>query len=274
MAMELCTIVPTSMLDSIKKERYHMVLAHLVGEDAEYTKFFQSLHHRQNVSVYGPVEEHYKILDNSVIEGNQVSIEELCEKAALIDAQEIILPDVLCNQTATLKASYDAYLYVKKHYPWLNVMAVPQGNNLSEWAFCAREMMNWDVQSIGVPKLLTRMDGQHARLFALQTMISLGNYHPKNVDIHLLGCGETPLELYVISEAERAGLIPLVRSCDSAIAYVYSKAGKYIEDGERPTDVNIAFDDKPCENMELFNLNVKAWHAAVKEQGKVINLFK
>jgi len=255
-----------------------MVLAHLVGTDKTYTDFFKNLEYKEpHYGIVTSYPKHYKILDNSVIEGQQVSIEELCKKAVMIDAQEIILPDVLKDSKATLKTSYEAYLYVKQHYPWLNMMAVPQGKDLTDWSVCAREMLRWDIQAIGVPKLLTKDNGLNARIFALQSLITIGDWnHQGPADVHLLGCGETPLELTLISNLIRSETIPdMVRSCDSAIAYVYSKAGKLISEGARPANVNIDFSDVLDDaHIEIFNTNYKLWQNSIKqEQPKIINLF-
>ena len=105
--MELATILPTRYLHMTTGDHVHMALAHLVGVDEEYTNHFKRLDKETN----------YLILDNSVIEDAQQTIEQVCEKAVAIGAHEIILIDKFKDMAGTLDASFDSLKYVREHYP-------------------------------------------------------------------------------------------------------------------------------------------------------------
>lgn len=263
--MKLATILPTAYLNMTENDDYHMALAHLVGKDMEYTKHFKELNKLTN----------YVILDNSVIENAQQTIESVCRKADEIGAQEIILIDKFKDMAGTLDSSFESLTFVRTFFPHLKVMAVPQGETMDQWMECAAEMLDWNIDTLGIPKVLTSIGGRDARLHALQLLKPIIDAHRatgKNIDIHLLGCWESPLELTMIAQAEKQKLIPEVRGCDSAIAYVYSKAGILIGTDARP-EGPVDFGGKVDEPLLLTD-NITLWHQSVTlKRDKVINLF-
>lgn len=246
--MKAATIVPVEYLDLIRDEDYHMCLAHLIEKDAEYTKFYAEI---------GRAEGKYLIMDNGVIEGNPRPIEEIVRKAILVGADEIVLPDVFRDMNATLELSYEALQYVKMDFPNLKVMAVPQGNSLNEWLDCAMAMIDWDIDCIGVPKVLVHLGGRDGRLEVLER---LGN-RLRGLEIHLLGCWQTPLEVLLIDKYVKEGLIRPVRGVDSAIAYVYAREGESITDMDRPNSMAINFSDDQTDR-DLLIRNIAAWKDA------------
>jgi len=244
--MKFATILPTAYLYLIDGKPYHMALAHLIGKDAAYTNFYKKQADTGS----------YVILDNGVIEGEQQSIEQLCRKAAMIHASEIILPDTFLNCSETLDKSYDALGYVKKYFPNLKVMVVPQGKTLEEWSECVDIMLTWPVDTIGIPKVLTTMGGRDARLEELKRL----GYKLRGLNIHLLGCWDNPLECTMIAKAEQQGDILPIRGVDSAIAYVYAREKMLITQGPRPSG-EINFKAKDADNTCL-EANIAIWEAA------------
>jgi len=260
--MRLATIVPTKYLDRAASGNYFMALAHLVGKDEVYTEFFKSKAMEDNA---------YVILDNGVIEGDQRGIEEIVRKANLIGASEIILPDVFLNSSATLDSTAAALEYVKFYAPELRVMGVPQGTTLQEWIECAEMMLTMDIDTIGIPKVLTSFAGRDARLTAITMLGNTCTRLLKYTDIHLLGCWDTPIELTMIQAAVNSGAIKEVRGCDSAIAYVYSAAGQIISNGPRPTGpVDFA---STQEIGEILETNMRIWRASVDPREKGVASF-
>lgn len=260
--MKLATILPTHYLDMIEGNTYHMALAHLVGKDKEYTDFY-----RRQVDVFNS----FVIMDNGVIEGEQQSIEAICKKAELIHASEIILPDVFMGCDATLDSTHAAMEYVKKNYPHLKMMGVPQGKDIDEWVNCAEVMLDWDIDSIGIPKVLTKLEGRDARLQALAILNECYPKQMKTVEVHLLGCWENPIELAMIAKAEQQGDISPVRGCDSAIAYVYARDNMLITQGPRPSG-EIHFDAKDADR-ECLKSNIEIWEESVNlNRGNVTKL--
>jgi hypothetical protein len=265
MNMQLATILPTAYLHLIDGQPYHMALAHLIGKDIEYTEFY-----KRQVDKGA-----YVILDNGVIEGDQQSIEDICERAELIGAQEIILPDVFLNMAETLDKSFEAFQYVKQNYPNLKIMAVAQGETLTEWLECAEELITWDIDCLGVPKVLVKLGGRDARLQVLATLKDTILRRQKSttnkLDIHLLGCWETPLELTMAAKAEQTKQIPTIRGCDSAIAYVYTHNGLLISEDERPSGA-VDFANTNAD-IELLTKNIHIWEQSIiLNRGKVIEL--
>jgi hypothetical protein len=263
--MKLATILPTKFLSYTKEDDYHMALAHLVGKDAEYTEFYKK------VAADGA----YVILDNGVIEGDQQDIATICERAKSIGASEIILPDVFKNMGETLDASFEALQFVRKFYPELKIMAVPQGLTVAEWVECAEEMLTWEIDAIGVPKVLVHLDGRDARLHAIASItktLKVLRAKGKEVAVHLLGCWTTPLELTIIEMAARSGTIYPVRGCDSSLPYVYTIKGLKIDEDDRP---NMAMDFEHLDiDEELLAENIKLWKKSVTvKKDKVINIF-
>lgn len=249
--MKLATILPTKYLHLIKDRPYHMALAHLIGKDKEYTDFYKDM------STKG----HYVILDNGVIEGDQQDIETICNKAMLIGASEIILPDVFLDCESTISSTYNALEYVKTNYPTLKVMAVPQGRTMDEWIKCAATLTAMNIDAIGVPKVLTKLCGAHARLHAIRTIHEAIGIDLSNIEIHLLGCWACPLELTAIEKAVQQGIIPEVRGCDSAIAYAYAREDKLINISARPEGSIDFSDTKTAEDSVLQNIAI--WESSV-----------
>lgn len=258
--MQIATILPQNYLHLTKKDTYHMCLAHLLcreGMDA-YTEFFMTR-----------PESDYVIMDNGVIEGDPRPIEELIEKAAKVNASEMILPDVFRNKEQTLNAIEDAMRKMPEHHPKL--MAVPQGNTMSEWLDCASEIVgNYrQIDTVGIPKVLVDIAGRDGRIFALA---ELQKRCPiiKHKEIHLLGCWKTPLEILMVDKASRQGFIPKVRGVDSALPYVYTRAHMLMDSDDRPDSNPINFQDgtfsldgvQEKEYVSLLKKNIKLWRKA------------
>jgi hypothetical protein len=255
--MKAATILPTRYLHIIKDRDYHMALAHLIGKDKEYTDFYTER-----------AKDGFVMLDNGVIEtGTPMPIATLVRKAGEIGANEIILPDVFKKSDETLEAIYDAMDYVQGHAPWLNVMAVPQGDAWEEWCNCAQAIIaEFPVHTIGIPKVLTQIGGRDARLNAIR------QFHENltEVDIHLLGCWSNPLELTMIEMEARKNNWTNVRGCDSAIAYVYAREGILISAAPRPTG-EIHFDAQDAD-MDRLLRNIYIWEEACNPRPDIFTL--
>lgn len=257
--MKLATILPTHYLQLAKDDEMHMALAHLIGKDEEYTNFF-----KERAS-----EGKYVILDNGVVEtGKPVSIEELVAKAKMIGASELIIPDHFMNGEATMESAIENVPYVRKHAPTLKIMVVPQGETIEEWLYFAKEIIQMDIDTIGIPKVLTKLGGRDARL---EVLADLG-HSLRGLAIHLLGCWENPLELKLIAKAVSTGQILPVRSCDSAIAYAYARENMSITSGERPTGA-IDFSAKDASIDKLLH-NIMIWEDSVKLDKEKITVLK
>lgn len=256
--MQMASIVPQNFLELAAEAEFHMALAHLIGETGyeKYTEFFKN---RKANS--------FCILDNGVIEGSPMPIEVILEKATMINADEIVLPDVYKDADKTFLMIDEAIKYIEQKYGDVDqcpfrLMAVPQGDTNESWLACAERIISCfthKIDTIGIPKhLIDTCSQRDARLLAIS---DLHDECPQltNYDIHLLGCWKTPLEVLTIAKASEQGIIPCVRSCDSAIPYVYARNGLRFSDDDRPDKDPINFEKGYC-NETLLAYNILAWN--------------
>lgn len=254
--MKLASIVPQNYLHMTAESDFHMALAHLVAQPGykPYTEFFKN---RKEGS--------FCILDNGVIEGSPMPIEVIIDRALYIGADEIVLPDAYKNAAMTIKMVDRAIKALIKHFgdhQWpFKLMVVPQGDSEESWLECAKLLLyeyGEYIDTIGIPKHLIDTTGvRDARLYAISNLadeVDLEGY-----EIHLLGCWKTPLEVLTIAKASEQGIIPKVRSCDSAIPYVYARHGLRFSDDDRPDKDPIDFQKGYCNEM-LLMYNILAWN--------------
>lgn len=217
-------IVPPAHYKDIVEEDFHMCLAHLVLESPEYREYYEGLSLIEGVHV---------LMDNGAAEDSQLSNEELIETFKMINPTEIVLPDVLCNCSATIVKTFD---FLNKYADKLDYqfMAVPQGATFTEWLICARTFVqDKRINSIGVSKFLnmrttTNPWVRYEACIELEKLIE--EYGRDDLKIHLLGCDEGPTIVGHI-----ANKFPFVRSCDTAFAYLAAQAGWTIAPGvQRP----------------------------------------
>lgn len=196
--MYLINIYPLGNLENEYHQNMHMFLTHMVEKYPAYVSVAQSV-------------PGYKILDNSLIElGGSVSIQRVVNAARLIEADEIILPDVFQNGPETLKAVDKALeeldkIYPNGQYPF-KLQAVAQGATIEEWYQCYTGLQrNPMVDVIGIPKILAKMHPQ-GRPYFVNELCSLGTK-----EHHLLGMW------YSMSEIGEYTRPDLIRSCDTVL---------------------------------------------------------
>lgn len=200
-----------------------MCLAQFVGISDVYTDFYKKM----------KAEGKYVVLDNGEAENMQLTLEALLDKICMIHPSEVILPDTLFDSTATINKSIAAYdaLSNKLTTMGIRIMVVPQGKTVEEWFQCAKILIDEiKVDTIGIPKLLVKTENDlYARAKAVSLVRSI-NMH--DIEIHLLGCSETPKIIKAIKETAPN----IVRGCDSSFAYLCADAGiDIIESTRRPS---------------------------------------
>lgn len=209
--MRYAHIVPTVYLERFDKyNTMHLVLAQHIGKDYEYTEFYRR-------------SEKYKILDNGAYENKYpVSIEELIEKACLIRADEIIIPDVFMECVETLKLLESSLNYIRKHnFHHFKLMVAPQGKTNAEYMKCLGVMQDIkEVNVIGLSflvvaqcfKEITACETVLPNRQMLTKLIDLLGFH--NKEYHLLGLGNC-------KELEYQKQYPWIRGGDSSSAFVH-----------------------------------------------------
>lgn len=216
-AIELAAIPPVHYLDTIKSQKYHLLLPELLVHNDMYKKFY----------IDKPVNS-YRILDNGAAERQQYNIMELDLIAKTWVVDEVAMPDVLGNSIATVEASSNAIEYLSDHYgsqgingPGYRVGIVAQGKNFEEATQCIDMLMNRHGHRIGViyiPRLLVTPTNREIRLEIAQY---IKEKYPQ-IDIHLFGmCQAFPGELAVIAPYGN----DLIRSIDTSAPYTYAVRG-------------------------------------------------
>ncbi len=130
--------------------------------------------------------EQFIIMDNGVIElGHALPVTEVIEAANLIDADCIIIPDVLGDFVGTQKLVVSQSSVLRNSgFP---LMKLPQGKNLTELISCADWMRSYlpvpkgDPDYWGVPRWISNKLGTRA---SMVYYIGMRDPDPK---IHLLG---------------------------------------------------------------------------------------
>lgn len=163
------------------------ILPHKLINDENYKNYYVN-----------KLDDVYKILDNSVFElGESLNPHILFNWAALVNAHEIIIPDVYGDMKKTLRAMED-FLDEKESNRY-NLMAVPQGKNQEELIMCLHVMVkNPRIYSIGFNKLWDRKTWEG---YIQQTV--------KYKQVHLLGTNK--LSDWVL------GCADIIRSADSRV---------------------------------------------------------
>lgn len=259
--MKVATILPQNYLYLTQKDSYFMCLGNLIGESGmeNYTNFFKSR------AAAGK----FVIMDNGVIEGNPRPFVELINKAKVVGASEIVVPDVFQNKDATLASIREANTLLKRCPEMDSVrrMYVPQGSTMEEWFECAEEIINKHSginDTIGIPKVLVTMGGRDARIAAIK---KLDEMYPcfKHRYVHLLGCWTTPLEITMADKASVCGEIHPIRGVDSAIPFVFARAGMKLDHDDRPDKNPINFEHSEVA-LPLLKHNISLWRKAANSK--------
>jgi len=183
---------------------------------------------------------YFKILDNGAAEGERVDADRLLECAKLINANEIIIPDVMLDAEKTIKLLKEFMSTVsereKYEYSW---MAVIQGKTPEEWINCYKTYINTQeiyrfVNTFGVPKSVAEtfkeITGKTSisenRPHALTQLLLRDNMFFIR-QFHLLGLGH-PSELPMLPRR-------VVRSVDTSLPFLFGKQRKQLKFHTRDT---------------------------------------
>lgn len=251
--MYAATIVPEKFLPLTEGDEFYMALAHLIDGDNPYTAFYKKM------SDLGS----YVLMDNGAAENAQLNtIEDILKRADMIGASEVVLPDHLMDKDETLRKTQGALKWLKANnrqhdFDW---MAVPQGRDLGAWRYCLINLLDMDMEdklinSIGISKFLSLNLEPMARLAAVEMALELFEVYDRNIAIHLLGCAYDPAEIAHINQKYPGK----IRSCDSAIAYVYAQRGLVLSSDTNRPQYEIEFLADHDIDMALFINNIQLW---------------
>lgn len=199
--MFFAPIVPIPMLHLIEDSQYHMALAPLCDSSTDYSMF------------YGSVVGHL-ILDNGIVEGDPVQPEDLLALAYVLDADEIIAPDVYNDMQGTLDKLY-AFMKIARNF---KVMAVLHARTWEEFEKILQQSLQLGVSALALPRVMTTSLGGSARLIAAELI-----REKSDLPIHALGSTHRLLEGLDLAKQG------IVRGIDSSAPVVLGLKGQGLQ---------------------------------------------
>ena len=175
--MKAALIWPTSLLEEYGATTdYHLVLTHLVLSDEKYREYYKARRAAGD----------WIIVDNGVYEDETASFERLLEAVKVLDAQEVVAPDVLWDYNKTVTLTWNFLPLVP---PSVSVMAVPQADNLEDYWRCYQTFdQDPRISTVGITKAVQRFTN---RLEVIKTIHQIAmSYEMK--PHHLLGAVVDP----------------------------------------------------------------------------------
>jgi hypothetical protein len=213
--MKLAVIAPPEYLSEVHYARlsYHMALGQELIRNVAYCDWYRWRHNHGD----------FIIVDNGAAEpgDERIPFENVLEAAEYVHADEVILPDVLYDSSATIACTTDSS--VLSNIPLRNRMVVPQGTCFEEWIECFEGIAERiQFRSIGVAKHLekTAKGGRAAIIRWLRN-----TRWTETVDIHLLGIWADPVTEITRASAAYHG----IRGIDSAAAIAYAQHGLSVD---------------------------------------------
>lgn len=235
--MKAAFIPPISALDRFGNGGFHLLLSHLM-ETKHYREHYKR--ERKNGA--------YLVLDNSAHEHKVgTDPDTLMLQAAMLNAQEVVVPDALDNADDTIERALQAHEawhegpYGAAHDLAPALMYVPQGATYEDWQFCLANLVRIHLFSakryhlrrdfvIGISKDYEVWDGGLMRLLdedVLPLRLDLFQQGIK-MNVHMLGWGR---DLWALEDI--AAKHKWIRSTDSAKPFVYAldywNLGSYLE---------------------------------------------
>lgn len=236
--MKAALIPPIPALKRFGQGDFHLLLSHLLT-DPRYKRHY----------IVQRMKGAYLVLDNSAHEFSAgESAEKLLVQATEIEAQELVVPDVLEDMEATVEGTLKAWeawhdsITFKIHNP--SLMYVPQGETEEAWALCLREQVRIHLYMtkrrnlrrdfvIGLSKDYEKWEGGLSHLIGMYLIPTMSNCATVgiNVQLHLLGWGR---DLWALGDLARS--YPWIRSTDSAKPFVYALAKIALDPLEVPPE--------------------------------------
>lgn len=164
-------------------------------------------------------EGEYRIFDNGVAEGLSIPWSSILRAALEVDADEVVLPDVMCSRTGTLDAS--AAAASKFQAPQgVRYAGVVQGQNFSEWQACLNAYVYHpqfkDVQTLMFPRCMNTSAQPRMRFHFVSAYVASPMYddhlaHKPDLQIHCLGASSWIKEVIMLASLKQ------IRSIDTCM---------------------------------------------------------
>jgi hypothetical protein len=215
--MKVALIAPRSLLTTIgHMTQYHMILPeHL--DDAKYERHWNT--------VTG-----YRILDNGIAEGRQVTPMRLYTWAYHFKADEVVVPDTMGRGGDTMEKvrayEQEVFRMVPKWAERIKHMVVAQGVIMSDVFRCIEYYLGLDwVNTIAFPRCLQSF-GQDARLEILESWGK--DIRAAGKEIHCLGSTQ---DLSEVKTLERE-FGDIIRGIDTCMPIDIARAGVSLSQGD------------------------------------------
>jgi len=215
--MKLALIPPISLRHTAVQSRYHLVLPQLLEARDEYFAMYYT--------IAKEIPGNFIILDNGEAEGAQVDFETLISYAAELDADEVVLPDVMKDAQRTIHR-IEEFLQWYDNSEWgggrrRNFMFVAQGTTYEEVQSMMGEVMedkemSKNISAVGIPRhLVETLNDNQARVelaYYFHERYSNSDYAP--VAIHFLGA--SPVYVEEVGDLQSIGI---GRGMDTSLPY-------------------------------------------------------
>ena len=217
--MRAALIPPKGYFHTALRSDYHLALAQI--RDPEYTALYAN---RKS--------SHYLILDNGAAEGEPVRDSTLVARAEQLGADEIVVPDVMGDASATVERARQ-FLEIKDDLRRYKLMGVVQSQgSLGEVIRCIQAFDEMPITTLGIPRHLVDKD----KYFRYNVLNYLRGFnYDKRFEVHLLGTNpKWPAEICTIADIH-----PWVRGVDTSLPYNYAIAGKRLDGKNVPSGSEI-----------------------------------
>lgn len=236
---ELALIPPLSMVDDfvgLSGREYFMYLPELMTRP-NYDRFIW----RTGSKLC------FNILDNGAFEGETLGPDELMDLAQAVQADEVVVPDVLGDGKATIEAIRNFERQTRSRRKSLReqrYMGVVQGATVRECVRCIISINNQFpfIRTLGLPKHLVRTVERTARVELAHYIRSMAG---PLYDIHLLGT--SPLWPDEIREMQEFN----IRSMDTSMPFTFAHAIRRIDDGAGEFERPEAYFDLPKHEFDI-----------------------
>jgi len=186
-------------------EAGHLVVASVVLTNAAYATFYMSRKRRGD----------WITMDTPAFEGESISNEDLYNAIALIQPDEVVLPDVYRDCTATTDKTWEAYDFLTQRGYDGKFMGVAQGRTWEDYLQCASYLAHSGrIHTLGIIEEVEEHFGRNR----VEVASILHDRHP-NVQLHYLGSSEH------LQELKHPYAQQIVRSCDTAKFVVWGLNG-------------------------------------------------
>ena len=182
---------------------------------------------------------------------------DLADAAALVGADEIVLPDVLDESKATLKLSWQAARYLADKTDIEGCMFVPQALTAEGWLKCLEAWLDvwYDKEMFEHLKLSIGIPGHRREAWDRDTFQDLLlTLRRAKLTTHLLGVQDVQEFIQQLPLVHQMG----VRGVDTSLAFALGAAGKLLTPSTKK--VRLGTPDKymtlPTRVMSLIHINI------------------